>query len=341
MPFLPLSFFVAFLLVILFVGLVRAGNGVGSRNVPFLALILLSAFQAFLSGLRWGYDIVEVMYVAPVGAAFVPPLVYCGVVRLVHKDDRAFDWSIVMHALPAVAIVTLLTVTGWRNAIDVVLPATFIGYAGAILNLMRRGPDALRKTPFESALPVYRALVFAALVLLMSAALDLLVFLDFSWTDGSHAAGMVAIGNLIALVVLSIAAAVAVQGRDTSEVEIEAPAADEQSDKETLAAIQSLMETKHSYRDPALNLDRLARRAVIPARQISSAINRATGKNVSQYVNDFRIAEACQLLTETEKSVTEVMLDVGFQTKSNFNREFRRVTDMAPVQWRSSRANTG
>ncbi len=30
----------------------------------FLALILLSAFQAFLSGLRWGYDIVDVMYVA-------------------------------------------------------------------------------------------------------------------------------------------------------------------------------------------------------------------------------------------------------------------------------------
>ncbi len=341
MLFLPLSFFVAFLLVILFVGVVRAGNDGGSRSIPFLALILLSAFQAFLSGLRWGYDIVDVMYVAPVGAAFVPPLVYCGVARLVHKDDRAFDWSIVIHALPAVAIVTLLTVTGWRVAIDVVLPATFIGYAGAILNLMRRGPDALRKTPFDSALPVYRALVFAALALLMSAALDLLVFLDFSWTHGRHAAGMVAIGNLIALLVLSIAAAVAVQGREASEVEIEAPAVDEPSDKETLAAIQSLMETKHSYREPDLNLDRLARKAIIPARQISSAINRATGKNVSQYVNEFRIAAACQLLAETEKSVTEIMFDVGFQTKSNFNREFRRVTDMTPVQWRSRRANPG
>lgn len=131
------------------------------------------------------------------------------------------------------------------------------------------------------------------------------------------------------------------QGRDSADVEIEAPAADETSDKETLAAIQSRMETKHSYRDPDLNLDRLARRALIPARQISTAINRATGKNVSQYVNELRIAEACQLLAETEKSVTEVMLDVGFQTKSNFNRELRRVTDMTPVQWRSSRANPG
>lgn len=341
MPFLPLSFLVTILLIMLFIDVMRAGDGGGSRNDPFLALILLSAFQAFLSGLRWGYGIAEVMYVAPVGAAFVPPFVYCGVARLVRKDGQARRWSFGLHAIPAVAVVLLLTATGWRGAIDVVLPAIFIGYAAAILNLMRSGPDALRRTPFESATPVYRALVFAALALLLSATLDLLVFLDFSWTHGRHAAGMVAIGNLVALIVLSIAAAVAVQDRDSSDAEIEAPAVDETSDKETLAAIQSLMETKHSYRDPELNLDRLARKALIPARQISTAINRATGKNVSQYVNEFRIAEACQLLAETERSVTEVMLDVGFQTKSNFNREFRRVTDMTPVQWRSSRANSG
>lgn len=57
-------------------------------------------------------------------------------------------------------------------------------------------------------------------------------------------------------------------------------------------------------------------------------------KNVSQYVNDYRIGEACRLLAATQKSVTEVMFEVGFQTKSNFNREFRRVTDMTPVAWR-------
>jgi len=28
------------------------------------------------------------------------------------------------------------------------------------------------------------------------------------------------------------------------------------------------------------------------------------------------------------------MFDVGFQTKSNFNREFRRVTDTTPLEWR-------
>jgi len=339
MPFLPLSFVVAILLLVLFFAVLKSEDESAPgapRNLPFLALILLSAFQAFLSGLRWGYGIQEAMFVAPVGAALVPPLVYGGVVRLVRKSEASPYLRLGLHALPAVLVAVLLATA--RGAIDLVLPAIFIGYAGAVLHLMRAGPDALRRTPFESAAPVYRALLFAAATLLLSAALDLFVFLDFAWTQGRHAAAMVAIANLMALIILSIAGAVAVRGRAPAETgdDVRSPV-EEPGDPETLEAIQALMETKRPYRDPDLNLDRLARKAVLPARQISAAINRATGKNVSQFVNDFRIAEACKLLAETEQPVTAIMLDVGFQTKSNFNREFRRVTGMTPVQWRQSR----
>ena len=110
--------------------------------------------------------------------------------------------------------------------------------------------------------------------------------------------------------------------------------------KETLSAVEMLMATKRAYRDVDLNLDRLARKLGIPARHISMAINRATGKNVSQYVNEHRIAEACALLVETDKAVTEIMFEAGFQTKSNFNREFRRVTEMSPLEWRERKATT-
>jgi AraC-like DNA-binding protein len=341
MPFIPLSFVVAILLLVLFFAVLQSGDGRASgtpRNIAFLALILLSTFQAFLSGLRWGYGIQDAMLVAPVSAALLPPLVYVGVAGQVRKGSFSPSGRLGLHAIPA-ALVALLMVT-WRSAIDLALPVIFVGYAGAILHLMRAGPDALRRTPFESAAPVYRALFFAAVTLLLSAALDLFVFLDFSWTQGRHAPAMVAAANLMALVILSIAGAVAIRGRTPLETEdeIRSPA-EEPGDQETLGAIQSLMETKRSYRDPDLNLDRLARKAVLPARRISAAINRATGKNVSQFVNDFRIAEACKQLVGTEKPVTEIMFDVGFQTKSNFNREFRRVTDMTPIQWRQKRTD--
>lgn len=61
------------------------------------------------------------------------------------------------------------------------------------------------------------------------------------------------------------------------------------------------------------------------------------GSERFQYINEFRVMEACELLAKSDKSVTEIMFDVGFQTKSNFNRAFRRVTGMPPIQWRSTR----
>jgi AraC-like DNA-binding protein len=224
--------------------------------------------------------------------------------------------------------------------IDVALATVFVGYAIAILLLMRTGTDALRMAPFDGAVPAYRAILFAAGFLLFTAFLDIFVALDFAWTLGENALPAITAGNLGGLFFLSIAAAFASRSQMPIEASDTPPQPETIEDKEVLRAVKAIMSAKYVYRDPDLNLDRLARKTGITARQISSAVNRATAKNVSQYVNEYRVSEACTLLTMTEKTVTEIMFDVGFQTKSNFNREFRRVTDMSPLQWRQTSAQT-
>ncbi|MBS1182310.1 MAG: AraC family transcriptional regulator protein [Proteobacteria bacterium] len=335
MVFIPLPFVVAILLLVLVLAIARRNDG-EPANLPFLFLVLVSALQSLLLGLRWGYGVREVMYVTPITAACVPPLAYRGVARLVRRSHFPAWRRIGLHALPAVGIAVLMAV--WREAIDGALILIFVGYATKILLLMRPGTDALRLAPFEGAAPAYRAIVFAAAALFLSSTVDLLVVLDQAWAYGRHTPELISIGNLAALIIIAIAGAAASRSRTPVETAEVAPSSTVRQDDETIGAIQALMETKRVYRDADLNLDRLARKAAIPVRQISNAINRATGKNVSQYVNDYRIAEACRLLTETDKSVTEIMLDVGFLTKSNFNREFRRVTDMTPLAWRGKAA---
>jgi len=335
MLFIPLPFVVAILLLILFVTVVRRDDD-APPNIPFLVLILVAVLQSVLLGLRWGYGIGSVGIILPVVAATVPPLVYAGVSGLVRGSALSTLPRLGFHLIPAIAIVLLMVF--WRNAIDLAIASIFTGYAIAILLLTRLGTDALRLAPFENAGPAYRAILFAACALLLSAMMDVFVLADFAWTQGTHAPLLITIANLAVLAVLAIAVATA--GRRGMPVQ---PSETQQrlelvEDKETLAAVQTLMETRHIYRDVDLNLDRLARKTGIPARQISTAINRATGKNVSQYVNDHRIAEACSLLTDTAKPVTEIMFDVGFLTKSNFNREFRRVTDRTPLAWRQTKA---
>ena len=98
--------------------------------------------------------------------------------------------------------------------------------------------------------------------------------------------------------------------------------------------LDALMTAAEPHRDPDLTLARLARRLGVPAKQLSTAVNRGTGENVSRYVNAARVRAAQDALRAGE-GVTEAMLAAGFATKSNFNREFRRVAGSTPSEWRS------
>ncbi len=86
------------------------------------------------------------------------------------------------------------------------------------------------------------------------------------------------------------------------------------------------------FLDPDLTLSRLSRKLAVPAKHLSAAINRVKNENVSRYINRLRIDHACQLIGEG-KSVTDAMLSSGFNTKSNFNREFLRVKGESPRKW--------
>ena len=57
----------------------------------------------------------------------------------------------------------------------------------------------------------------------------------------------------------------------------------------------------------------------------------------SQYINRLRVQEACRLLAGSDMSVTQVIYAAGFNTKSNFNREFTRNTGQTPSAWRAAR----
>jgi AraC-like DNA-binding protein len=99
-----------------------------------------------------------------------------------------------------------------------------------------------------------------------------------------------------------------------------------------MVRLDQLMATHRLYLNPDLTLAQLARRLHVPIKQLSIAINRKTGENVSRYINSHRIHTACESLRRGE-TVTSAMLTAGFNTKSNFNREFLRSMKMSPSDW--------
>ena len=59
-----------------------------------------------------------------------------------------------------------------------------------------------------------------------------------------------------------------------------------------------------------------------------------TGKTLVAYLTELRIGEVCLQLLETDRSVSEIAFDCGFNNLSNFNRRFRSVKGMTPRQFR-------
>ena len=78
----------------------------------------------------------------------------------------------------------------------------------------------------------------------------------------------------------------------------------------------------------------LARYAGMETSAFSRFFRRHTGVPFVQYVNRLRVNRACELLIASDKPVTEVCYDCGFNNLSNFNRQFLALKAMPPSQFR-------
>jgi AraC-like DNA-binding protein len=339
MIFIPLPFVETLFFLTLLVQMTRRSEG--SENRIFALLVAAYALQSVLIGLRWGYDLRGVRPFQAVLATLIASLTWISFSSLVgERPARARSW-LWLHLLPAAVIFALLFV--WGDAMGAAIIAIFLGYGAALLWLARLGPDGLVSSRLDGVLRSYRSLQITAFALIGSAVIDMIISLDFAWGGGSHAGEVVAAANVLALFVLGAAASVASSGStpdDQAEALPDFPqtvTATEQ-DSEVAASLDALMQARQLYKDAELNLGRIARRLNSPARTVSNAVNRIHGMSVSQYVNNYRIDEARRLLAATDEPVTQIVFESGFLSKSNFNREFLRVTGTSPTAWRQSQA---
>lgn len=77
--------------------------------------------------------------------------------------------------------------------------------------------------------------------------------------------------------------------------------------------------------------------------RFSRFFKRATGNNFTDFVNRVRINRACHLLMESERYISDIGYEVGFNNMANFNRRFLEIKGMTPSEYRkqaSSRFGT-
>jgi AraC-like DNA-binding protein len=95
--------------------------------------------------------------------------------------------------------------------------------------------------------------------------------------------------------------------------------------------IRFLRERKHEV----VRLEEAASVARMTPKSFCRFFKANTGRTLIQYLNELRIGEACRLLLETDRPITEIALESGFNNLSNFNRRFREVKQLSPREFRS------
>lgn len=66
----------------------------------------------------------------------------------------------------------------------------------------------------------------------------------------------------------------------------------------------------------------------------SRYFSQRTRKSFTGFVNEVRLNHASKLLIETPKSITEICMECGFNNLSNFNRQFRKVYQKSPLNFK-------
>ena len=101
--------------------------------------------------------------------------------------------------------------------------------------------------------------------------------------------------------------------------------------RQRLERARTLMHARFS--EP-LDLDAVAREAYLSRFHFAREFRRLFGVTPHQYLTERRVEHAKRMLVQTEKSVTEVCLEVGFSSLGSFSTMFQRRVGRSPNNYR-------
>jgi AraC-like DNA-binding protein len=112
---------------------------------------------------------------------------------------------------------------------------------------------------------------------------------------------------------------------------------------EMAAEVDAAIRAGKIYMEPDITLDKLAEALNIIPRDLSLLINRHFGINYYEFINRYRIEEAKRMLSSPEfrsTTITDIYLEVGFNSKSVFYTFFNKLEGMTPTECRQTSINS-
>ena len=120
---------------------------------------------------------------------------------------------------------------------------------------------------------------------------------------------------------------------------------DDPAKDELLQRVYAAMESHQAVYEEGFTLDQLAQLVGANPNYVSQVINEKKGCNYNNFLNEYRIKEACRRLSDVEQyggyTVEAIGQSVGFKSRTNFTAIFKKFTGMTPAAYqRMARSGT-
>ncbi len=106
---------------------------------------------------------------------------------------------------------------------------------------------------------------------------------------------------------------------------------------ELITRLERYIIDEKPFLESNISLERLSKQLSVPERTLSRIVNQHFKQNFVEYINGLRIEEAKNLLKLEElrsKTILDIMVESGFNSKSTFNLTFKQQVGMTPTQFR-------
>ena len=104
-----------------------------------------------------------------------------------------------------------------------------------------------------------------------------------------------------------------------------------------IGKLKRAMTEKELFKNPNLKVNDLAKEINVSGHQLSQVLNDNIEKNFTLFVNEYRINEACKILSEnTNLTIDAIGDEVGFNAKSTFFSTFKKIKGMTPSVYQQS-----
>lgn len=101
------------------------------------------------------------------------------------------------------------------------------------------------------------------------------------------------------------------------------------------SALKSYFKSEKLYEDGIPHANYFGQQLNMSTNYLSDMLKKETGKSIKEHINGYIINKAKSILLNSNRKVSEIAYDLGFDYPQSFTRLFKKQTGMSPVEYRN------